>query len=312
MESLAGHLLLSRMVVCMHRTFEAVTGLGKRIGSVAIVLLLTGGLFLYNWTLEAVETTHTAPLVEKHDIYAWVKSHKLSKPQLHIVAEQTGVRESVVAQLLAEGKWQQLLELQGAYFAAVQTENVSSSIVTISEYVVDEQGRYTDGTQFADIQEGDILITKNSRFLGWRNGHAGLVVDAQKGLVLEAIMLGMDTKLCNIEKWLGYPSFQVLRVKEELEVPVEQVVEYASEHLVGVPYQLLAGVRGRILGSNGMTVVESEGAEVSVVKGTQCAHLVWYAYMQVGLDLDSDGGLLVTPTDIRKSPYLEIVQSYGY
>ena len=184
--------------------------------------------------------------------------------------------------------------------------------MTISEYIVDEQGVDTEGTQFVDLQNGDVLITKNSRFLGWRNGHAGLVVDAQNGLVLEAIMLGMDTKLCKIEKWLDYPSFQVLRVKEELEVPVERVVEYASKHLVGVPYQLLAGVRSRILGSNGATVSEKEGGEATVVKGTQCAHLVWYAYMLVGLDLDSDGGWLVTPKDVQESPYLEVVQSYGY
>ncbi len=296
----------------MERRFEAVAGLGKRIGSVTAVLLLTGGLFLYNWNLEAVEVTHTMPPVKRLEIYAWVKRRNLPKPQLHIVAEQTGVRETVVAKLLAEGKWQQLLELQGAYFAPVQVESARGTIVTISEYIVDEQGVDTESTQFVDLQNGDVLITKNSRFLGWRNGHAGLVVDAQNGLVLEAIMLGMDTKLCKIEKWLDYPSFQVLRVKEELEVPVERVVEYASKHLVGVPYQLLAGVRSRILGSNGATVSEKEGGEETVVKGTQCAHLVWYAYMQVGLDLDSDGGWLVTPRDVQESPYLEVVQSYGY
>ena len=107
----------------MERRFEAVAGLGKRIGSVAAVLLLTGGLFLYNWNLEAVEATHTMPLVKRLEIYAWVKRRNLPKPQLHIVAEQTGVRETVVAKLLAEGKWQQLLELQGAYFAPVQVES---------------------------------------------------------------------------------------------------------------------------------------------------------------------------------------------
>ena len=33
---------------------------------------------------------------------------------------------------------------------------------------------------------------------------------------------------------------------------------------------------------------------------------------QYGIDLDSDGGIIVTPTDIANSPYLEVVQSYGY
>ncbi|MBQ9140565.1 MAG: hypothetical protein IJX63_02070 [Lachnospiraceae bacterium] len=296
----------------MDRTCGAVHSCGKRIGSVLVVCLVTGMLFLYNWNVEAVLETHTMPQNQQQNIYAWVRQHVLPRAQVQVIAAQTGVNEKVVKELLEAGKWQQLLELQGAYFAPVYTESLPSSIVTVSEYVVNKDGQYVDGTHLADVREGDILITKNSRFLGWRNGHAGLVVDAEEGLVLEAIMLGMDTRLCKIEKWLGYPSFQVLRAKAELEVPVKQVVAYASKHLVGVPYQLLAGVRGRVFGKGAVTVSEKEETEVAVVKGTQCAHLVWQAYMQVGIDLDSDSGLLVTPADIQNSPYLEVIQSYGY
>ena len=118
-------------------------------------------------------------------------------------------------------------------------------------------------------------------------------------------MLGTDTKLCSIDKWLGYPSFQVLRLKNEQDTAADELAAvFAEAHLVDVPYQLLAGVRSRMF--------REQNEAVSVLKGTQCAHLVWYAYMQVGIDLDSDGGILVTPTDIQNSPYLEVIQSYGY
>ena len=48
------------------------------------------------------------------------------------------------------------------------------------------------------------------------------------------------------------------------------------------------------------------------LSGTHCAHVVWYAYQRIGIDLDSDGGIFVTPYDIQNSPYLEVIQSYGY
>lgn len=294
----------------MYRAWDGVWSRKRRVVSGAVCLLVTAVLFLYNWTAEAVGEVHTMPVTERSNIYMWVRQGRLTEPQLHVIAGQTGVKETVVEGLLEEGKWPLLLELQGAYYMSVKTENVDSSIVTISEYLVNEQKGYMKGTQFADLRDGDILITKNSRFLGWRNGHAGLVVDAGKGLVLEAIMLGTNTRLCSVEKWLGYPAFQVLRLKEEFRAPVNRIVACASEYMVDVPYRLLAGIRSRMFGF--LERAGSESVRLEEFKGTQCAHLVWYAYMQAGIDLDSDGGLLVTPTDIQNSPFLEVVQNYGY
>ncbi len=294
----------------MGKVYESVQSRGKRIMNAVVVVVVTTALFLYGWISEAVQETHTIPQVERRDIYTWVRQGRLAESQLEVVAQQTGVHKEIIAELLEERRWQLLLELQGAYFATVDTEEVASSIVTLSEYVVDEEGRYRKGTPLVDIQNGDILITKNSRFLGWRNGHAGLVVDAKKGLVLEAVMLGTNTKLCSVEKWRGYPAFQVLRMREELEVPVGAAVAYAIEHMVDVPYSLLAGMADRLCYA--MTGEKIGQAMLPTLKGTQCAHLVWYVYMQVGIDLDSDGGLFVTPADLQNSPYLEVIQNYGY
>lgn len=113
-------------------------------------------------------------------------------------------------------------------------------------------------------------------------------------------MLGSPSKLCSIKRWEKYPSFQVLRLKEETSLAA-QVATYATENLVNIPYHLLADV-----------LKSSKADELAIPTGTHCAHLVWYAYKQFGMDLDSDGGIIVTPEDIRNSPYLEVVQSYGY
>ncbi len=275
----------------------------KRFYSTISLIILTASLFLFNWITESESTIHNSPSVEKIDIYSLVQQRKLSIPQLNLVAHQTGVSPIIVQELLADNKGFELIKLQAAYFASIKTISEPSSILTVSEYIVDEVGEYVNGTDFADIQKGDILITKNSRFLGWRNGHVGLVVDAKRGLVLEALMLGTNTKLCSLKKWEILPSFQVLRLKENsYSNKLENicfswlVAEYAKENLVDIPYSLTAGMNPK---------------EITITK-TQCAHLIWYAYKQFGIDLDSDGGIIVTPSDIQNSPYLEVVQSYGY
>ena len=48
------------------------------------------------------------------------------------------------------------------------------------------------------------------------------------------------------------------------------------------------------------------------LKGTQCAHLVWYAYKNFGIDLDCNGGCVVKPQDMANSPYMQVVQIYGF
>ena len=38
-----------------------------------------------------------------------------------------------------------------------------------------------------------------------------------------------------------------------------------------------------------------------------CSELVWQAYKALGTDLDSNGGFVVSPDDIARSPYLTVV-----
>lgn len=307
----------------------------KKWSQVIVVLMFTALLLFYNWIEEAKEIVHVEPQIEKIDISELIKQEKKDKKQkdrkyvyvtknnerqnnLHILSQQTGVNKHVLANLLNQGKQEQILALQEMYFAPIQIESVKTTPLTICEFIVDGNGDRAKGMQLADIQDGDILITKNSRFLGWRNGHAGLVVDAKKGLVLEAVMLGTDTTLCRLDAWERYPSYLVLRLKEEWyeKDKIAQMVTYAKEYMVDVPYHLLAGIRERWKEQYHKKDKSQKGQASqmvdAVLSGTHCAHLVWYAYWLMGIDLDSDGGVLVTPYDIQNSPYLEVIQTYGY
>lgn len=317
----------------------------KKWCQVIVVLMFTALLLFYTWIEEAKENAHVEPKVGKIDISGLIiqgdndtrqfvkkqryvkesdkteniiiKKGKMEK-SLHIIARQTGVNRKILEKMITQGGKQQILKLQELYFAPIQIESVKTTPLTICEFIVDENGERAKGMHLADIQDGDILITKNSRFLGWRNGHAGLVVDAKKGLVLEAVMLGTDTTLCRLDAWERYPSFLVLRLREEWyeKEEIAEMVTYAKEYMVDVPYHLFAGIRERWKEQYHKKDRSQEGQASqmmdAVLSGTHCAHLVWYAYWLLGIDLDSDGGVLVTPYDIQNSPYLEVIQTYGY
>lgn len=295
----------------------------KRIKSMLILLAVTSILFLYNWVNDAIAGAHVMPEVEKYALKNLAGETIDTPEEIHLLSQQTGLCEKVIFEMLCENRGKELLQLQEIYFAPITIESIQTTPITVSEWLAEEPVAGCQGMPLVDVQDGDILITKNSRFLGWRNGHAGLVVDAEKGLVLEALMLGSPSKLCSIKRWEKYPSFQVLRLREEVtsegsssaqqgriinvdEAAQEttlaaQIASYASENLINIPYHLLADV-----------LKSPKADELALPTGTHCAHLVWYAYMQFGIDLDSDGGWIVTPTDIANSSYLEVVQSYGY
>ncbi|MEE1303246.1 MAG: hypothetical protein UHD64_10725, partial [Bacteroidales bacterium] len=103
------------------------------------------------------------------------------------------------------------------------------------------------------------------------------------------------------------------------------VVAFAKQNLIDIPYQLHAGIWSKLSNILGLKHAEIQKGQVrdmcegklteiseAALSGTHCAHVIWYAYQQVGIDLDSDGGIFVTPYDIQNSPYLEVIQSYGY
>ena len=165
---------------------EPIQKRSRRVRSVLFLMILALFLFLYNWVVEAIPQAHTKPQYAQMDIQPLLNQPYLTSNQLIILSSQTGLQPRIIGKFLMQGRQQELLQIQQHYFEPIRIESLNTTPFTISERLVDEQGRRTIGMPLADLRNGDILITKNSRFLGWRNGHAALVVDAKKGLVLEA------------------------------------------------------------------------------------------------------------------------------
>ncbi len=161
------------------------------------------------------------------------------------------------------------------------------------EYREDSRGKRLYQKAFTDIQNGDILVTDSTYCFCFRHGHAALVVDAERGITLEAFGIGTKSEYSRLGEWRRYPHVLVLRLRAP-EAMRQKIATYAKEHLVGVPYMLSPGA------------VDDKDMDEEYW-GTQCAHLVWAAFEANGYDIDGDGGWLVTPADFTVSGLLQIV-----
>ena len=161
------------------------------------------------------------------------------------------------------------------------------------EYRENQSGKRLYQPKFTDIQDGDILVTDSTYCLCFRHGHAALVVDAERGITLEAFGIGTNSEYSGLNEWRRYPHVVVLRLNAPENVR-QAVVSYAEKNLVGIPYMLSPGV------------VDDKNMNEEYW-GTQCAHLVWAAFDACGYDIDGDGGWLVTPADFMSSGLLRMI-----
>lgn len=300
---------------------------------VNLAVPLTFLLFL--WTHAAEASARYTPDYPMEDISAYSEQAVLTEEDYFLLFRQTGLTQVAVDALWAENKGAELLAMQERFFAEPEV-CCEGNLVLFHEVLEEPRRAFAKTGADAEVSEfmpvledGDILITFNSHFLGWRNGHAAIVTDAERGLVLEALTLGKNSAVLSLNGWRDCPSFAVLRLTEASVEQRKSVAKYAEEVLTDVPYRLTAGIwegieAMRLSGNSELEVGNivqdmtqdtkqdaMQGEGDSVVSGTHCAHLVWYAYKQFGYDLDSDGGVLVTPRDLYDSPLLELVQVYG-
>jgi len=253
-------------------------------------------------SMAAVEPmAHVYPDYPLADLGPVLQKDSFTEDDYMLIYLQTGLGRPAVDEIRElYGDWRdRLLRFQQDFFRHVDFICEKNSPVSREESIIDEHGNYVHGTDLAPVHEGYILVTKSSHTYGWRNGHAALVVDAANGKTLESVVLGRNSSIQNIEKWTNYPNFMVLRPRGATYEEMRKVAMTALELLHDIPYDLTVGI------------FSPKYADRDKIKGTHCSHLIWQAYMYHGYDLDSDGGMLVTPKDIANSPELEVVQVYG-
>lgn len=235
--------------------------------------------------------THFIPKYEKIDILPLLNKPERMEEDYETLYRQTGLTRLGIDGLLSEGKTSKILEIQRVFFKG-KTLTVDNFAPFTYDYETDVY------MSMAKLEDGDIIVTSTTWFSWWRYGHAALVIDGENGRVLESISPGVASKINSVVTFQNLSDFMILRPKANEETKAA-VVEYAKEKMINIPYRLTTGIFSK-------KYTERE------LKGTQCAHLVWYAYKRFGVDLDSTGGGVVKPRDIALSDKVELVQAYGF
>lgn len=224
------------------------------------------------------------------DIVPTLSKGTLTDEDYALLYAQTGLTKIGIDSMLDEGDITKIVDVQESFFKKYEFSDLNFAPFC---HYYSLKGRIP----LAPLQNGDIIISSSTEFSWWSVGHCAMVVDAEKGIVVEAIGVGDDSTYGYASALSRRPTLIVLRPKLEKE-EVEKIVNYVDKELIGITYDPTVGVLSRKYDEE--------------IKATQCAHVFWYAFYKHGYDIDSNGGAVVTPKDISNSEYFEVVQVSGF
>ena len=260
---------------------------GAIIGSILLCALGFEIAFLVADTIEV-----WSPDYEKTDLTEILSKETLTDEDYEILYSQTGLTKVGIDRALMRGETgkKRIKDIQDEYFNDYTVEND-----LFAPYVCTD--RLADGKSMLNtyLEKGDIIVTSSTHISGFRIGHSGIVTNADLGRVMQAMAYGTPTFEGRIGDFTSRVNFMILSVKCDGEIK-SKAADFARESYRGVPYSGFIGV-----------FTKKETTEK-----TQCAHLVWQAYREFGVDLDYNGGMLITPKDLANSPDVELVQVFGF
>lgn len=263
------------------------------------------GFIVLLWLFLQFVWPHRTPVFKpeypRQDLTAALDQDTRSEKDYELLYAQTGLSPTAIEDLLALGEdgKAQILETQRVFFEPPGGAPCWDLGITTREHRFrDENGNVLYGAPLAPLQEGDILVSFSTHTAGWKHGHAGLVIDPEKRISLESVVLGSNSAQMYFDHWRNYSTLLVLRPRSDDETR-RQVVEFALEKLDNIPYSLICGIFG-----DKFQPVDSDHT-------AHCSYLPWYAWAACGLDLDGDGGKIVTPYDLAISDKVEVIQIYG-
>lgn len=235
---------------------------------------------------------HWTPKYAKENLQPILEKQTLTDEDYELLRRQTGLTKIGIDGLIKKGNIGRIYQIQDVFFTPPVLKIDHYTIFTYIE-------RMQQSITFANLEDGDVVISATTYVSGFRYGHGALVVDGDRMLMLESFAPGTVSEISNLQNSMGnLANIIVLRPKFSKEVRAE-VARRAKAELLGVPYSMVVGV---------LTPKYTEQ-----LQATQCAHLVWYAYKKyAGLDLDGNGGGVVKPRDFFLSDQVEVVQFYGF
>lgn len=265
----------------------------KRAGIIVFaVVFALAAVFAFFMICDAVahNTARTVPNYPRQDLSAVLAKEEWSDEDYDLIYRQTGLTRAYFEGLDARPDEEFILRCQNDLFFEGEYEHDADTFGTAHDYFPDEY------FAMVELEPGDVLISASVHTMGWKNGHAALVVGGSS--VLQAFGVGTVSDIVSPTWFRRAANFMVLRPKLE-KSEADRVVSWALENMNGVEYSLFTGIF-------------SPKDQTDAPRDTQCAHLVWQAYYACGYDIDSTGGPVVSPKNIANSDLFEVIQVNGF
>lgn len=256
------------------------------------VVFALAAVFAFFMICDAVahNTARTVPNYPRQDLSDVLAKEEWSDEDYDLIYRQTGLTRAYFEGLDARPDEEFILRCQNDLFFEGEYEHDADTFGTAHDYFPDEY------FAMVELEPGDVLISASVHTMGWKNGHAALVVGGSS--VLQAFGVGTVSDIVSPSWFRRAANFMVLRPKLE-KSETDRVVSWALENMNGVEYSLFTGIF-------------SPKDQTDDPRDTQCAHLVWQAYYACGYDIDSTGGPVVSPKNIANSDLFEVIQVNGF
>lgn len=256
------------------------------------VVFALAAVFAFFMICDAVahNTARTVPNYPRQDLSAVLAKEEWSDEDYDLIYRQTGLTRAYFEGLDARPDEEFILRCQNDLFFEGEYEHDADTFGTAHDYFPDEY------FAMVELEPGDVLISASVHTMGWKNGHAALVVGGSS--VLQAFGVGTVSDIVSPSWFRRAANFMVLRPKLE-KSEADRVVSWALKNMNGVEYSLFTGIF-------------SPKDQTDDPRDTQCAHLVWQAYYACGYDIDSTGGPVVSPKNIANSDLFEVIQVNGF
>lgn len=273
----------------------------------AVTLILNIVLFALDFSLFRLHSyLNYVPKYEKENITTLLEKdiNDLSDADFNNIYHQTGLTKVGINRLCSNSslsnKKEEILSYQEALFYKDYNHSfdyftpftgkvkLSSSYLGIKNSVVPHP--------IIPLKEGDIILSSSSFILGFRSGHSMLVTkgsdNPDKSEIIN-VSIEYDSKEVSGLEFTQRANLMIYRLKDEYlqDFTINDIVDFAKSNGVGVKYNL----------------VPKKG----ILNSSNCSTTVYNIFNHFGIDIDGNGGSLVTPEDISLSDKLELVQGFG-
>lgn len=280
---------------------------------VAVLGFTLLGFYIGFWVLHGRLRTWVPDydILSTEALKAIYDKENLSDDDYQILFKQTGLTKIGIDRAKTQKYgWNKVLSIQHSYFTERGIARYDYAPLVCTEYM--------DGNPATMIylERGDIIISSATHFAGFKIGHSAIVTDGITGQIYQSNQVGVANGFDKAnDMFANRINFMVVRIKpeyfsengvddESYRQNLDRVAEYISTQFEDVPYSVFTSV---------FTKKDS-------IKTTSCSHLLWYGFMhfddenggRFNLDLDSNGKVLVMPKNISESPYVELVQTFGF